>query len=99
MEDKQLISAIGQMLDEKLKEVLIPVSDRLDRLEDRMVKIELTQENIITPKLDLLLEGQKTTAISIKRVSAIDALQDDVSTLKTAVRYLSQELDALKKAE
>lgn len=68
------------------------------KLEADVTKIAVTQENVVLPQLQLLSEGHTVIQEQIKRLSVIDALQDDVATLKNAVRFISQELDQLKSA-
>lgn len=67
-------------------------------IEKRVTKIQLTQENTIIPAIQILKEGQLTIQNQIKKLSVIDAMQDDIATLKSAVKFLSQELDKIQKA-
>ena len=88
---------IGQ-LKKDMDERFTAVDKRFDDLESRVTKIEVVQENKTNAKLDLLFEGQKTIQNQIKHLSVVDALQADVATLKSAVQYLSSELEKIKKA-
>ena len=67
-------------------------------LKTRVTKIELTQENVILPRLDLLAEGRATLQERMRNASVIEAMQNDIATLKAAVKYLSSELENMKKA-
>ena len=67
-------------------------------LKEHVTKMEITQENIIIPQLHLLAEGHTAIQNQIKRLSVIDAMQDDIATLKTAVKYLSGELEKIQEA-
>ena len=67
-------------------------------IEKRVTKIQLTQENTIIPAIQILKEGQLTIQNQNKKLSVIDAMQDDIATLKSAVKFLSQELDKIQKA-
>ena len=96
--------------EDKILEILQKLSDNVDRLnidmtdmktdmadmKTRVTKIEVTQENIILPQLQLLAEGQATIQNQIRSLSVIDRLQDDVITLKAAIRYLSEKVDQLE---
>lgn len=73
-------------------------SDMAD-VKTRLTKIELTQENNIIPHIQLLSEGQVTIQNQIKNLSVIDSLKDDVSTLKSAVRYLSEKVEKLEQTK
>lgn len=68
------------------------------KLREDVTKIQLTQENTIIPSIQILKEGQLTIQNQIKKLSVIDAMQDDIATLKSAVKFLSQELDKIQKA-
>ena len=91
--------------EEKILELLAEVlteqkntNKRLDSIEHRVTKLEIAQENTIIPGIQLLAEGQKTIQNQIKHISVIDSMQDDIATLKSAVKFLSQEIDKLQKA-
>ena len=92
---------ILQKLDALQAEILA-VKDTLQAeistVKDDILSIKMTQENIIIPQIQLLAEGHTAIQNQIKNLSVIDALQDDVATLKNAVRYLSAEIDKLKSA-
>lgn len=68
-------------------------------LKERMVRVEVTQENMVLPQLQLLAEGQSEIKDQIRSLSVIDRMQDDIFVLKAAVRQLSSELEDLKKAQ
>ena len=72
MNDNELLSAISDMLDKKLK----PINDRLK-------KIEITQENDILPRLQNIESCYTSTykryQVGIER---IDAMQMDIDILK-----------------
>ena len=57
MSDNELLLAISNMMDKKLK----PVNDRLE-------KIENTQKNDILPRLDKLESAQKRTELAQKKM-------------------------------
>ena len=74
------------------------VKSDIAELKTRATKIEVTQENVILPRLQVLMEGHDTLHDQIRRLSVVDRLQDDVTTLKTAVRYLSEKVEKLEQA-
>lgn len=97
----ELISGLKEDIGQFKKDMderFTAVDKRFDDLESRVTKIEVVQENKTNTKLDLLFEGQKTIQDQIKHLSVVDALQADVATLKSAVQYLSSELEKIKKA-
>lgn len=71
---------------------------QLISIETRITNIEVTQENIVVPQIQLLAEGHATIQNQIRNISVIDQLQDDISILKSAVSFLSHELADMKKA-
>lgn len=82
----------------EVKSDMAEMKERQSRMETTLTRVAVTQENVVLPKLQLLAEGHVTLQEQIKRLSVIDSMQDDISTLKTAVRYLSQELEKMKSA-
>lgn len=85
MTDNELLLAISDMLDKKLK----PVNDRLK-------KIEVTQENEILPRLQNIEACYTST---YKRyqigVEQIEALQADIEVIKSVVREHSEKLQKI----
>lgn len=74
------------------------LNERVTKIDERVTKIEITQENVIIPQLQLLAEGHTTIQNQIKRLSVIDSMQEDITILKGAVKFLSQEVENLKNA-
>ena len=81
-----------------MKADMANVQSDVAELKTRVTKIEVTQENVILPRLQVLMEGHDTLHDQIRRLSVIDRLQDDVTTLKSAVRYLSEKVEKLEQA-
>lgn len=80
-----LMLSMSQMMDNKLK----PVNDRLK-------KIELTQENEIMPRLRNIEECYTSTFKRYQTgVERIDAQQDDIDILKKVVANHSEKLQRL----
>lgn len=91
LEEKDL-NALAELMDQKLAQ----------QKEEIMRGVGVLMENDVTPKFNLLSDGQ--TAIldkldSLASVSRVEALEDDVALLKQAVRSLSRELAELKRAQ
>ena len=81
---------------DKMSADMADVKSDVAELKTRVTKIEVTQENVILPRLQTLAEGQEALHEQIRRLSVIDRLQDDVITLKSAVRYLSEKVEKLE---
>lgn len=85
MSDNELLLAISDMLDKKLK----PINDRLK-------KIELTQENDILPRLQNLEACYTSTYRRYQTgVEQIDAMQADIDVMKSVIREHSEKLQKL----
>ena len=83
----------------KQESKLEKLDERLSKQESKLDKLQINQEAVIIPKIELLFEGHKGLADKIERVAPPENIQDRVETLEAAVKYLSSELNRLKKAE
>lgn len=85
MTDNELLLAMSDILDKKLK----PINDRLK-------KIELTQENDILPRLQNIESCYTST---YKRyqigIEQIDAMQADIDVIKSVIREHSEKLQKI----
>lgn len=99
--EEKILDLLGKIIDEqaKMRDEQAKTNERLDRMEDRLLRVGMTQENKVLPALKLLAEGHTQLSDQIKRLSVVDALQQDVAVLKSAVSYLTQEVNNLKKAQ
>ncbi len=85
MTDNELLLAISDMLDKKLK----PVNDRLK-------KIEITQENDILPRIQNIEACYTSTYKRYQTsVEQIEAMQADIDVIKSVVREHSEKLQKL----
>lgn len=80
---------------EQLAELKVDVGE----LREIAVRIAITQENIILPRLDTLADGHKHLLDTLASKSRVEALEEDVSTLKSVIKSMSQRLAALEKAQ
>ena len=55
-------------------------------------------ENEVTPKFNLLAEGQKTILETLAPKSRVEALEEEMVFMKQVIKSLSQEIAELKKA-
>lgn len=85
MTDNELLLALSDMLDKKLK----PINDRLK-------KIELTQENDILPRLQNIESCYTSTYKRYQTgVEQIDAMQADIQVMKSVLREHSEKLQKI----
>lgn len=68
-------------------------------LRDRVVKIEVTQENVVLPQLQALAEGQTNLLVTLAPKNRVEALEDDMAFMKSVIKAMSQEIAELKKAQ
>lgn len=85
MTDNEMLLIISEMLDKKLK----PVNDRLKR-------IELTQENEILPRLQNIESCYTSTYKRYQtETEQIDAIQADIEVIKSVIREHSEKLQKI----
>ena len=85
MTDNELLLAISEMMDKKLK----PVNDHLK-------KIELTQENDILPRIQNIESCYTSTYNRYQSgIDQIDAMQNDIDIIKKVVTEHSEKLQKL----
>ncbi len=85
MTDNEMLLTISEMLDKKLK----PVNDRLKR-------IELTQENEILPRLQNIESCYTSTYKRYQTgTEQIDAIQADIEVIKSVIREHSEKLQKI----
>ena len=80
---------------EQLAELKVDVGE----LRETAARVAITQENIILPRLDTLADGHKHLLDTLASKSRVEALEEDVSTLKSVIKSMSQRLAALEKAQ
>ncbi len=85
MTDSELLLAMSEMLDKKLK----PVNDRLK-------KIELTQENDILPRLQNIEACYTSTYKRYQTgIEQIEAMQADIEIMKKVITEHSEKLQKI----
>lgn len=85
MKDNEFLLAMSDMLDKKLK----PVNDRLK-------KIELTQENNILPRLQNIEACYTSTFNRYQTgIEQIEAMQADIDVMKKVIAEHSEKLQKL----
>lgn len=85
MTDNELLLAISDIMDKKLK----PVNDRLK-------KIELAQENEILPRLQNIESCYTSTYKRYQSgIEQIEAIQADIEVMKSVIREHSEKLQKI----
>ena len=81
-----------------LKEETASLKAQMGQMDERLRRVELTQENLVLPQLRLLAEGHDALLTQTVPVRRMEAVESDVDMLKTVVHVHSQDIRALKKA-
>ena len=92
MVDRELLSAISDMFDEKLK----PIYSQLKDMNSRLKKLELTTENVIIPRLQNIEACYVSTFERYKQYcDRMEETFKDVDMLKETVQAHSVKLQMI----
>lgn len=90
MVDNEMLQAISQIFDEKLKQELAPIKDDLTR-------IHLTLENDISKKLSALHDGHMLDTEKLKHIfDTVDNIEPSVVALDVMNKVNTDEIIKLK---
>ena len=71
----------------------------LEEINQRLVSVEVAQENILIPQIQALAEGQKTILDTLAPKSKVEALEEEVELLKSIIKMYTNQINDLKKAQ
>lgn len=63
------------------------LSDKVDSMNERIIKIETTQENVTNKNIQLLAEGLSAV---IDKVDVLDQMKEDLGSVKIDVKLLNK---------
>lgn len=89
MLDEKDLQAISEIMDSKLAA----------QKKEIMGEVQVLMESQFQPQFNLLAEGQQAILEKLVPRSRVDDLEDEVKFLKSMVRRMDEELQALKKAQ
>jgi len=89
MLDEKDLQAISEIMDSKLAA----------QKQEIMGEVQVLMESQFQPQFNLLVEGQQAILEKLVSRSRVDDLEDEVKFLKSMVRRMDDELQALKKAQ
>ncbi|WP_312612929.1 hypothetical protein [Oscillibacter sp.] len=89
MLDEKDLQAISEIMDSKLAA----------QKQEIMGEVQVLMESQFQPQFNLLAEGQQAILEKLVPRSRVDDLEDEVKFLKSMVRRMDDELQALKKAQ
>lgn len=96
MTDNELLLAISEMMDIKLKSELQPLKNDLHTLKDEVHQIKLYQENVILPRLNTIESCYTDTYNRYKNYAEkIEAAFADIEIMKKVIAEHSEKLQKL----
>ena len=88
MTDNELLLAISNMLD--------PIKEDIQDIKERVKKIELTQENMVLPRLNTIESCYTSTYDRYKdNVETYESMKQDLSIIKRVVAEHSEKLQKI----
>ena len=99
----ELLRVQGEILhshDELLRsqgEMLRSHDELLKELDERSLRSAVMLENVVCPQLKLLYEGQVTLQQTLAPIERVEALEEDVRTIKSSITHLAARQTALEK--
>ena len=94
----EILARHDEML-EKLVRKVDQQGELLEELDSRSLRSAVMLENDVLPKLQLLYEGQVHLQETLAPKERVEVLEDDVITLKSAVKMMTKRLEALERAQ
>lgn len=85
--------------EEKILQMLEQHGKMLEEMSTLLEKVSVTQEGVVLPRLELLAEGHQNLLDTLAPKARVEALEEEVDTLKTVVRLLTHDVAELKKAQ
>ena len=96
MTDNELLPAISEMMDIKLKSELQPLKNDLQTLKDEVHQIKLYQENVIIPRLNTIKSCYTNTYNRYKNYAEkMEAAFADIEIMKKVIAEHSEKLQKL----
>ncbi len=100
-EQKQIREEQKQMREEqmKMREEQMKMREEQKQMQEDIAGIKLRLDYDVNKRFDAINDGIDSILEQLVPKSRVDALEDDVIVLKTAVKMLTQEVAELKKAQ
>ena len=93
MTDNELLLAISDMMDKKLKSELQPIKNDLENVKNDVEQVKLFQENTLLPRLQNIESCYSDTFNRYKNYAdKMEAAFDDIELLKKVVAEHSRKL-------
>ena len=96
MTDNELLLAISDSFDKKLKAEMQPIRNDLQDLKNHVNNIKLFQENVILPRLNTIESCYTDTYKRYKSgTEEIEAMKSDVNVIKSVIKEHSDKLQKI----
>lgn len=96
MTDNEMLLAISEMMDTKLKSELQPLKNELQSVKDEIHQIKLHQENMILPRLNTIESCYTDTYNHYKNYAdKMEAAFADIEIMKKVIAEHSEKLQKL----
>lgn len=87
----------GQM--HSMQEDIFTLKASQGAMQETLTRVAITQENVVLPRIQLLAEGHTTIMDRMPSKSRIEALEEDVATLKSIIQIHAADIAELKAAK
>lgn len=96
MSDNELLLALSNLLDEKLKAELQPIKSDIKQIKSEQARINMIIENEIRNDIKLLTENYLPSAKRYEKATAkIEVMQADIDIMKKVITEHSEKLQQL----
>ena len=88
--------------EEKILQMLERLTEKVEEIDQRSIRTQVLLETDYHDKLQLLYEGHAAIMEKLDELTPkdrVEVLEDEIITLKTAVKAMSKRLSALEKAQ
>ena len=83
----------------KMQEDISALKTSQGAMQETLTRVAITQENVVLPRIQLLAEGHTTIMDRMPSKSRIEALEEDVATLKSILQIHTADIAELKAAK
>ena len=74
-----------------MEDVLEKILNKLEAIDNRLMKVELTQENVVCRKIDLLAEGQQGMNEQLQKLDQLSKDMEEVKIKVSAVERVTKD--------
>lgn len=96
MMDNELLLAISEIVEKKIKAEIEPLKTDIQQIKSEQTKINVIIENEIHSDIKMLAENYLPAAKRFEKATAqIDAMQADIEVMKSVIREHSEKLQKI----